>query len=71
MTVFARRVTENYINSPFQAGDISAEDLVSKYQPHCILVVLAVDDLTSLEYADSILEYLKSRYIYIFTQIQY
>ena len=29
--------------------------MLSRYQPHCVLVVLAVDDLTSLDIAESIL----------------
>ncbi len=42
-----------------QAGDMSVENMVSTYQPHGILVVMAVDDLLSFQAADDMLNFIK------------
>lgn len=38
---------------------MSVSSLVTSYEPHCVLVVLAVDDYNSLEIAENILGFLK------------
>ena len=44
--------------------------MLSRYQPHCVLAVLAVDDLTSLDIAESILADARdSRYICIYAYL--
>ncbi len=42
-----------------QAGDMSVENMVSTYQPHGILVVMAVDDFNSFQAADHTLSFLR------------
>ena len=42
-----------------QAGDMSVENMVSTYQPHGILVVMAVDDFPSFQLADDMLNFIR------------
>merc|ERR1711892_1082551 len=41
-----------------QHGDMEVENMVQTYSPHALLVVMAVDDITSMELADRLLAYI-------------
>ena len=41
--------------------------MMTRYLPHCVLVVLGVDDYNSLLTAESMLDYIKNTWLVYFT----